>query len=272
MSEDFWTKVTIALVSAFLSFLGSLVITQIKQRKEPRKQLSYELEVIKGLVSIQESVKNKVAILYDGQNAANLFHIRCDLINNGNTVIKNQYVRFEFTEGADVIDFYFDPKPEKEYGVEDNQEMDLEKHERRFKIDHLEQKQKIGFHFILTGPNDVDVKLHPYNEAGNVEFIPSNISKSEDDSYLMYRFITYYLMYALIPPIFYLVPSSLSNTAVAFVRIAILVAMFPTIKPFAKHVTKILMKLAYPKSLETEISIRDSQIDRLDIKSEEKSL
>lgn len=267
-NEEFSVKVTIALVSAFLSFLGSFGVYQIKQRKEPRKQLSYDLKITKGLVSVQESVKDKVTILYDGQNTANIFLVSCDLVNDGNTVIKNQYVRFEFTKEAEVIDFYFDPKPEKEFGVKESQEDNLETYEKRFRISHLEKNQQIGFNFVLTGQKDVNVKLHPFNEEGNVKFIPSSISKVEDDKLLVYKFIAYSLMYLLFPPVFNLVSSSVTNIAVNLTRIAILFALFPTIKPFAKLMANVLIRLSYDKSIETEISIRDSQISRLDIKSE----
>jgi hypothetical protein len=265
---DFWIKVTIAVVSALLSFLGSLAIVQIKRRNEPQKQLSYAIEIVRGLVKIGEKVKDKVNISYNGQDAQNLYRIACDVRNTGNTVVKDQYIRFEFSEGVEVIDFYYEPEPEREIGVEESAEEELLSHEKRFKISHLERDQQVCFRFVLSGGKEVDVQLHPFNEEGDVEFVPKSISRAADDTALVTRFVFLYLLYILIPPVLNLLPYSLGSVSGVIVRLGIVLFILPYVKPFAEHLSKVVLNLSLTKAMETQVSLREVQAERLDIKTE----
>ena len=267
-NNDFWIKVAIAGVSAVLSFLGSFLLNQIKQSKEPKQQLSYDLTITKGLLSFAKNVENKVKVLYDGRDAENLFHVTCMVRNSGNSVIKNEFIRFGFSEGSQVVDFYYDPKPEREMGVDEVKEKELTEFEKKYKIGHIESGQEVGFCFVVNGKKDFDVKLHPFNEQGGVAFLPKSVSRDADDYSLVKRFITLYIWLLFLPGIFNLIPSPIGNFASNIVRLAIFVSMFPYIAPFAKQVTTVLFKLAYTKSIETQISIKNTQIDKMDIKTQ----
>jgi hypothetical protein len=267
ITNDFWIKVSIAGVSAVLSFLGSFVLNQIKQRKEPRKQISYDLAITKGLVSFEKNVQSKVKVLYDGRDAENLFHVTCNVRNSGNTVIKNEFIRFKFSDGSQVVDFYYDPKPEREMGVGEVQEPDLQEHEKKYKISHTESGQEVGFCFVLTGRKELDVTLHPFNEQGDVAFLPQSVSRAADDYYSVKRFITLYIWLIILPVVFNLIPV-FGNFASTIVRLAVFVTLIPYIPPFVRQLTNVLFQLSYSKSVETQISIRDSQIERMDIKTE----
>jgi hypothetical protein len=265
---DLWSKIGIAVVSAFLSFLASFAIWQIKKRNEPQKQLSYAIEIIRGLVKIEEKVKEKVSVLYNGQDAKNLYRIACDVRNTGNTVVKNQYIRFEFPEGVEIIDSYCEPEPEREIGMEESIEEDLLSHEKRFRICHLERDQQVCFRFILSSEKDVDVKLHPYNEEGNVEFVPKSISRTASDTALVTRFIFLCILYLIIPPVLNLLPSYLGMISSVIVRLGITSFILPYVKPFAEHLSNIVLSLSNPKTFESEVSLREVNAEEIYINTE----
>jgi len=62
-TKDFWVKVTIAVISAILAFLSAYILAQLKQRKEPKKQLSYNVSIREGLVEVKKDVREKVKVL-----------------------------------------------------------------------------------------------------------------------------------------------------------------------------------------------------------------
>jgi len=89
--EGFIGKVTIALTAAVLGFVFNYVLSQINRRKEPRQQLSYDVEMNAGIVSPHDSVKDKVEIRYGGQVVTNLYHVSCHIENTGNTLVNGEY-------------------------------------------------------------------------------------------------------------------------------------------------------------------------------------
>ena len=132
--EDLFQKVTIAMVSAILSLFGGYLLLLLKERREPKRRLSYDLEVRRGLLGIEESIARFVELTYKGNAASNVAYVRCDVRNTGNTVIKDQYLRFDFEAGSSVLDSYTDPLPPKEFGVEEAPEAEPQAHEKRFRI------------------------------------------------------------------------------------------------------------------------------------------
>ncbi len=118
--QEFWEKVTVALVSAVLAFIGSFILLQFQKRRESKKMLSYDTFIRKGLVEVEEDVKEKVKVLYEGNEIKDLYHVACNVQNTGNTVVTNQYLRFEFSVGTSIVDKYYDPEPERELAVEES--------------------------------------------------------------------------------------------------------------------------------------------------------
>jgi hypothetical protein len=50
---DFWQQATVAAVGALLAFLFAFILSQISERRKPRKQLSYDLDIKKGIIKIE---------------------------------------------------------------------------------------------------------------------------------------------------------------------------------------------------------------------------
>lgn len=263
-SPDFWIKVTIALVSAILAFIGSYVLALQKQRKEPQKQLSYDTTIRKGLVEIESDIRDKVQVLYKNQKIEDLYHIACNIENTGNTVIKNQYIRFDLPADSNIVDYFFEPVPEREIGAQETDE-GLNLNEKRYLIKHIERGQRVGFRFLLTSSKSVSIYLHPFNEEGNVAFVPRTISKAQDERYFVSRFVYLYFLYILIPPALYILPRDLGSMAAGLVRGAIVVAILPSVKPVANIIINIISRLSTSKAVEQSISIHDVRADNINI-------
>ncbi len=245
---EFIKDVSIAAVGAVLAFLFSFLLSQITERRKPRKQLSYDLEVEKGLVKIEKNIEKKVKTFYNNKEIGSLFHVICDIKNTGNKVIKNEFIRFEFPQGTELIDFYYDPKPERELDVSEVADPELQSNEKKFKIGHFEHGQKVGLRFILSGNVDIEPRIHSFNEEGDVEFIPRSISKALDERLQVTRFIHLYLLFIIVPSIFGIFGGGgLGSIAAGIARLAILISMIPVLKPTSIVIADAIMRLARPR-------------------------
>jgi hypothetical protein len=240
--KTFLQNVAVAIVSAILAFLSGYALSGLSRRQGSGKRLSYNLSLEKGLVTVEKNIKNKVKVLYEGQEVENLYHIKCDIENTGNTVVKSQYIRFEFPKGTDILDFSFDPVPEPEMKIEKISEAGLSSHEIKCRIGQIEREQRIGFRFTVTSSLDVELKLHPFNDSGDVEFSPRAVSKLANEQELITKFLTIYLMNILIPEIFDIISIPLSDLIGGLVRLVLLIYLYPLIVPFSQAVAKIISK------------------------------
>lgn len=268
-SKETWEKIAIAVLSAVLAFIGSYLLSQIQRRSQPRKQLSYDTDVRKGLVTVQEEVKEKVKVLYSGQEITDLYYVACNIENTGTTVIKKEQIRFEFPADANILDHFFDPKVQPEFGVEPVTNGGLNHFERKFAIAHLEKNQKVGFRFILTSGEMPQVKLHPFNDEGDVEFIPRAVSVVADERFHIRSFAALFIMFTVLPPIFSGIPFGLGTFVASIVQLAIFFSMLPHIKPFAKTITELIVRTP-KRTVEAQLSIREARIERLDLQTESK--
>ena len=234
LGGDFLEKIVIAIVTAIFTFLSISFLEYRKQKRKPKKQLSYDTEIKEDLVAVERNIKEKVKVLYSDQLIENLYHVACDVENTGNMVVKDHYIRFEFPKGTDIVDSFFEPTPEREINVEELQDPDLELHEKRYRIGHLECKQQVGYRFILTGSTRVDPKLHPFNEAGDVDFVHRSIRRISEEMDDITGFVTLFLLFLIIPPLFYIIPSELGSMAAGVVRLIIFIYMTQFIKPLQR--------------------------------------
>ena len=264
LSKDFWVKITIAVVSAALAFIGSYVLAQLKRRQEPKKQLSYDVSIRKGLFEIGSEIKDNVQVLYKNQVIEGLYHVACNVENTGNTVIKNQFIRFEFSQESRLLDCFLDPIPEKEIGVQEVENLSSGDSGKRYLIKHVERSQKVGFRFIVTAPSNVTLTLHPFNEEGGVDFVPRSISKIQEENFYIVRFITLYLIYELVPPVLLIIPFELGRLAAALVRFGILIVIFPTLKPFAVALTNLISRVS-SRRVASQVTIDEIKAETLNI-------
>jgi len=268
--KDLWQKVAVALVSAILAFIGSYVLAQMKRRDDAKKRLSYDTETWQGLIAVAKEITEKVKVLYNGLEIKDLYYIACSVENTGNTVIKKQQIRFEFPTSVEIVDHFFDPEPQPEIGVE-RLKRNGAANERKFSIGHLDKTQAVGFRFIVTSPELPELTLHPFNEEGNVEFTPRTVSVIADERYHVRVFVVLFILFTVVPPVFWVIPFQLGDAAAGIVRFGILLFMLPHIKPFARAVTQLILRGPAKRTVEARVSIRElKSVERLDVQTESK--
>ncbi len=70
---------------------------------------------------------------HKNRQTRNLEYVLFTVQNCGNREIRNQYIRLEFSQGITILDYSYDPKPEKKMGFQPNNH-GLEEHERGYNI------------------------------------------------------------------------------------------------------------------------------------------
>lgn len=183
-SNELLNGVIVAVVSGIIGFLASFVIERIKKKNEPRKQISYSKVVKSGIVGkIEKDIEGKIGVLYNGKPAQNMFYALFDIENTGNQQVKNQEIRFEFTDDSEILDVFHSPqKIEPEMELKELLDSNLGNHQKKFRIGVIKPKQKLGFRFIVQGPKNesLDFKYHPKNDD-DVSFIKIEDKKVADD-------------------------------------------------------------------------------------------
>lgn len=196
-----------------------------------------------GLVKIEKNIREKVKVLYNSEEIENLYNISFNLENTGTTVIKAQEIRFEFPQEARILDFSFEPEPEQEMKAE-KIESGLRSFEKKCKIGQIERGQSLGIRFTATSKSEIqEVKLHPYNESGDIEFTSRLVTKALSNRDQIARFLSLYIFYLVVPPIFYLLPFGLGEMMAGFTRFILLLSLFRLIVPFSEILADIVFKL-----------------------------
>src|SRR5262249_4720199 len=90
--SDFDQKIFIAVASALLGFLGNYVVDLVKKRREPRQELSFDLQITDPLIDVASQVTDKVRVNYGTSEVRNIYYVVFNLENTGNRVVKGQYV------------------------------------------------------------------------------------------------------------------------------------------------------------------------------------
>lgn len=150
--------------------------------------------------------------------------------NTGNTVIKNQFVRFEFPKETEILDTFFEPSPPKEFGVTELHDAELERSEVKIKIAHLEKQQHVGIRFVIDGSAGEQLKILPFNPEGDVDFAAASIARARDEKNTLERFLLVAALYLLIPPVLFLIPSDIGEISLLVFYLpicVILVRMLP---------------------------------------------
>lgn len=226
-------KLIIAAVSAVLSLLGGYILLQMKERREAQKRLSYDLAV-RYVLGVDDVIAKDIDITYKNRPASQIIFVSCDVQNIGNRVVKEQFLRFAFGESGTVLDSYLDPQPPREFGVAEVADDGLPAHERKFVIKHLERDQRVGFRFIVSGIIESDVKVYPHNESGDVEVLLGTVRKTRDDRATFEKFIVFFLIGSIVPPIFYQIPDEIGDLAGFLVSSLIALVLLPLLRPTAR--------------------------------------
>ena len=238
-------KVVIAFISSILSLITGYILLQVKRRWDARKRLSYDLE-IRDVLGIDKVVAEHIKVTYKGQPSENITFVSCALHNTGNTVVKNQELTFDFGKKVKVLDANLNPTPRREIGVQEVFDDSLGVQEKKFSIKHLEKGQGVNFNFVISGTISGSVHVYPYNEAGDVEVLSGSVSKAQDDSKSLERFIIIFVLFLAIPPIFNTFPGEFSDLASSFAHLLLAAAMVPFLAASARVVSLALKELGHP--------------------------
>ena len=244
----FLQNVAVAIISAILAFLSGYVLANISKKSSTSKKLSYSLDIESKLVDVKNNIQDRVTILYEGEKITNLYNVQFDIENTGNSVVKSQEIRFEFTEGVRILDFDFDPMPQPEMQVEKITNSDLKPFERKCRIGHMEKEQTLGIRFILTSNSNVNLTPHAYNPDGDVDFVSRSTTKTLNEAEKITRFISLFILYLVIPPVFIVFSPILAG----LVRFVILLFLFMLIVPFAEVIAEVITTYSNDKNKETQ--------------------
>ena len=188
-------KILIAIASGALSFLSGYVLLELKERRTPKKRLSYDLTVKKGLVIVDDEISDDISLYYKGRPAGKLSYVRVDIKNTGSTVVKNEFIRFNFNDESKILNVFHDPIPPPEIGISD---IGDEANNHRYRISHIDRLQCVSFCFIVESSGEVLPEMHPFNDEGDVEFAASSIAKEADDQTKLESFIYFSILWVII--------------------------------------------------------------------------
>jgi len=251
LDKSFLQNVAVAFLSAVLAFLSGYALAGIGKKTRSGKKLSYSINIESGLVNVEKNIKDKVKVIYETEEIVNLSNVKFELLNNGDSVVKSQEIRFEFPQTTRILDFYFDPQPQPEMKVEKVHDTSIKEFEKKCRIGHIEKDQQLGVRFIVTGDSEINLIPHPFNENGDVEFISRSTAKTLSEKEQISRFLSLFAMYFLIPPIFSAF-SYIGELMAGVVRLTILLSLFRFIVPFSEVVADVIT--SWLKNKDNQIS------------------
>lgn len=165
-----------AIVGAACSYVVALLL----DRRNPHKQLSWDASTDRSMLSVSSDIRDNVSIAYKGKNVSDLVAVKCRITNTGNTVIKQERVRFAFPDGSKILEADFFPQPERELKASRIDLPDLKETERMFSVGQLEIGQEVSFEIMATGGSADEWKIYPSGE-GDVEFVQRDVGRIKDD-------------------------------------------------------------------------------------------
>lgn len=175
-------RYALAIFTAGCGFVFALILERIKAKRAPRKAISWDATIEKAPRLNDKDETSKVGISYDGRLVKDLVQIYVRFENTGNTVLKNEYIRFRFPTRARILEVELDPFPERELGVTEVRDPDLSGIEKRYKISHLEAGQSVRFRVVSDGGAWLGWSdIHPFNEEGDVLFQRRDVARAKAD-------------------------------------------------------------------------------------------
>ncbi|ADU09161.1 MULTISPECIES: RIP homotypic interaction motif-containing protein [Micromonospora] len=229
-------KLLLAVFTAACGFFFALIAERIKSRKASRKQLSWDVRVDDRLLQVGEgSSAERITVSYGDVEVKNLTQVLASFENTGNSVIKNQYLRFRFPDESKILEVALDPEPEPELGVAEVGNEKASDLDRRYLIAHLEVGQSVRYRIVSDGGKWRSwAGVHPFNEEGGVEFQRRDVVRAREDEEEVVPFlrssamlITFLSLTVVAPPILnfltagmvLLVGAHVSSKAPAVVRV-----------------------------------------------------
>lgn len=249
-SNELLNGVILAVVSGIVGFLANFAIERLKEKNQPKKQISYSKIIKSGIVgNIEKDIEDKIRILYNGRPTQNIFYVFFDIENTGNQQVKNQEIRFEFTNKSEILDVFHEPQRiEPEMELNELPEPSLGKHEKKFMIGTLKPKEKLGFRFIVQGSQNEPLVLeHHTKNDDDVNFIKVEDKRTVDDIEQIRSFLWNWLVaFVLFPLMQKVFPYFLSELISPLLSLGSLVIfsffILPNLDSFIKSVVNLVKK------------------------------
>jgi hypothetical protein len=255
-------QIAFLAVSAVFGFACSYALARLNSRREPRREVSWDTTVDRGLVAVGAGIRENVSIRYKGEDVKDLVAIKCRLSNTGNRVVKKEEVRIAFGSGTRILDTYFEPQPQPEPELRTTivPPAATRPLERRITIGHLETTQEVIVRLIVTGPNDVEYQLHGFNEEGDVRFQQREVNRISDEQDHVVPFIFTLTLLIVLPQIFggflnigdsTVLSDLFSNTA----RLILLIFLAPHILPVARIIQRLTRRALIQPQPTTSVTV-----------------
>lgn len=241
----------VAVLSAILGFASAYVIYQIQRRREPRKQLSWELHSEEAQLEVSSEIKERVGVLYRDTRVQNLTAVTCAVSNTGNRAVKNEQVRFNFGDQTQVLEHSLYPTPEPELGVVKVDDHGLTSLDFVYRIGQLEVDEQVRFLFVLSSQNPITSPApHAKNDEGDVQFIRRGTERIVADQEHLRPFFVTLFAFLVVP----LILSPLSDAfgfdfggaVLAVVRIILLIPLLPHLAPVARLAEQLVVHYLSP--------------------------
>jgi hypothetical protein len=255
------SQLLLLVAGGILGVIGSYITARLNARHDPRKQLSWDADMERGLVTVGSRIRNNVSVSYKGEPVGDLLAVKCRITNTGNQVVKDEIVRFAFADQTKILeaDFASPPEPELKCSLID---LDATKPlERSFRLGHLEAGQEVAFEFIIAGPRADDWKIHSFNEAGNVLFRQRDVNRIKAEQEHVTPFSIIVIAIAAIS----LIAPSVEATGVfifndlwgvvLLIQLGLLMALTPHLLPVARLLRRLIDQWLIPPIPTTNVVV-----------------
>jgi hypothetical protein len=241
LSEDFWQKITIAIVAAILAFSSSYLIMRFTERRKPRAQISYSINTDRALTPFKEELKKDTQVRYQNNVVQNLFLVKCVIRNTGNMVVRGEELRFSFSNSAKILDFSIFPEPEREFGLVEDNPLRRDQTERRVVIDYFPRNRELTFGFIVDGERP-ELKPYAKNDKEDVEFAKGELQQAKYDEEIVGRSIILVFLLIALPHLAELIPVyGLSGLLAGIIQISLLGFLLPLLPRLSQILARRLL-------------------------------
>jgi hypothetical protein len=249
-TNDFWGKVTLSLLGTASGALFGYFSSENKRRKESI-ELSYTIDKL-SILEFKKDINKPITIRYgNNQEVKDLYLLSCDIENTGKKVIKNEYIIFEiYPVALGMLDKFLEPPlANNQMGIEEVEEnVQTSKAKIKYKIRNILPGDKVGFRFISAVDNQQSDTPNLFvcnEESSKVLLIPRANSKVFEKSFYVAKFITLFLLFILIPPVFNIIPFfGLNNVISGLSALIILILIFPQIDLFSRTIADLIINLS----------------------------
>lgn len=249
-------KILLAAIGAAIGFAFSLILDRIKARREPRFQLSWEVQSDTSFAQLSEDARRGLQVLYGNRSVENFSFLRCKIENTGNQTVKEQAIRFTFPNTASLLGSSVDPEPEREIGLTDDVDARESPQDRIFRLRSLKPAQDVTFVFALDGT--VDSNWHPYdsNETQEVTLQRRGASRAREDREHFQPFVLLILLLVTIPRILASLPlvGDLDELLSAAFQIVVVILLLPRLIPVSRVISDLISGISQRRTRELIVS------------------